>query len=305
MSRLLVIGASSFVGHHIVRGLRDRYEVIGTYHRNPVRIDGVASLRMPITPDSQLHEWIRVIEPEAAIYCAGLVDEREIQANPEQAMYVNSEAPLRIAQEVKRLGGRFVYLSTSKVFSGEGEGFYTELDEPAPQGPYGKTKRTAELTLEALDNVFVLRLGTVFGLGAFRQSSDIVLRVLQPLWKRETQRLIFDEYRSFFPAESVATAVSLVLNSTSVSRGIFHLAGPDKDSYYSFARALALAFGLPTDSLIPVKGAEFRGAHAAAGGARGADLSLNGLSFREAFQVKWDPLVTAAMKLRQRFKEGF
>lgn len=305
MSRVLVIGASSFVGSHIAKGMRDEYEVIGTYYRNKVRVDGIVPLRMPIAPESNVTEWIRVIRPEVAIYAAAIIDDREIQQNPMRALYVNTEAPLAIAEEVKRFGGNFFYLSTSKVFSGEHQGNYCEEDEPTPSGGYGKTKQRTELGLETMDQTFVLRLGTIFGLGSYGHSADIVSRILRKLWKHEEQRLIFDEYRSFFPAESIATAIKLLLNSKNISRGIFHLAGPDKDSYFSFAKTLALQFGFSHQSLMPVKGEEFRGEMAASGGARGFDLSLDGTRFTDMLNIRWGTLTESIANLKRNLKTNY
>jgi len=305
MSRVLVIGASSFVGSHLCRGLRDDYEVIGTWNLHKVRIDGVVPLRMPISRETTLGEWIRAIRPHVVIYCAALIDDREIQKDSMHAVYVNAEAPLLIAQEVKRLGGKFIYLSTSKVFSGEHEGFYSEADEPTPRGTYGVTKRSAELNLEGLDHVFVVRLGTVYGLGSYRQSSDIISRLLKKIWVRDEQRLIFDEFRSFFSADLIAPALKRLINARDVSQGIFHLAGPDKDSYYSFAKSLANSFGLPTDSLTPVKGEEFHGSLAAAGGVRGNDLSLDGSKFCDTFHLRWPSLSESLIQLRKNLQQNF
>lgn len=305
MSRVLIIGASSFVGSHIARGMRDEYEVIGTYNRHKVRIDGIVPLRMPIAPAANIPEWIRTIRPDVVVYSAAVIDDRQIQQDPGAALFVNSEAPLMIAEEVKRMGGRFFYLSTAKVFSGAHEGHYCEDDEPTPTGPYGQTKRRAEIALEPVDHAIVLRLGTIFGLGSHRQGSDIVSRMLRKLWRREQQRLIFDEYRSFFPAESVALGIKKLLNAKEITRGVFHLAGPDKDSYFSFAKTLALQFGFPHDSLMPVKGEEFAGEQASAGGARGTDLTLDGTRFADTLHMRWDTLSDSMMSLRRSLKTGF
>lgn len=299
MQRILILGASSFVGSHIAMGLRNQYEVIGTYNHSKIRIDGVTPVRMPLSSTGHIADWIRLLKPDTTVYCAAIIDERQIHRDPIAALNVNTEVPSIIANEMRRLGGRFVYLSTSKVFAGDGSGFHTEWDEPRPGGAYGSTKRKAELLFEMMSGAFILRLGTIYGLGSFNHSSDIVSRILRKSWKGEEQRLIFDEYRSFFPAESVAKAVQILAGADPASQGIYHLANEEKDSYYSFAKSLAMGFGFSSDSLMPIKGAEFQSELSQSGGFRGADLTLSGKRFTETFEVKWESLAESIWRMKE------
>jgi dTDP-4-dehydrorhamnose reductase len=300
MQRVLLIGASSFVGSHIALALREDYEVIGTHYSNRIRVNGIAPLRMALKNTDTVVDWVRVLQPDITIYCAAVVDDSKIQKDPLTALTVNTEAPIVLAEEMRRMDGKFIFLSTSKVFSGEGDGNYSELTEPSPTGAYGKSKRRAEEAFEMMTGAYILRLGTIYGLGTFQQSTSIIDRILRPLWAKERQRLIYDEYRSFFSGEQVGRAIRLVLSTSNDTSGIYHLAATEKDSYYSFAKALANCFGLPSETLVPIKGLEFSGKQAASGGPRGADLSLNGNKFCETFNVKWEELTESLYRLQEQ-----
>jgi len=245
---------------------------------------------------------VKVFKPDVVVYCSAIIDERICERDPQQTLFVNIEAPALFAQSMAKFGGKFIYLSSSKVFSGT-KGNYSEADHPQPQGLYGQSKLRAEEELSIYESSYSLRLSTIFGLGREGQRSSMLNRILRSLWSKEETRFINDEYRTFVGATEVARAVASIIDSRS-NGGVFHLSNGERDTYYSFAKAVGNAFGLPTDHFIPIKGAEFHGENAMAGGKRGADLTLSGDRFSEVFGMRVEGPFATLEKICRQLREG-
>ncbi|MBI4404846.1 MAG: sugar nucleotide-binding protein [Deltaproteobacteria bacterium] len=279
MKKVVIVGISSLVGSNLAVYLRKHYRVCGTYARYMPYIDNVPTFRLILQKGKPFAEAIMALKPDAVIYCAGLTDQQLCEKNPIEALYLNSEVPSRIAQIVTGYNSRFIYISSSKVFSGE-RGHYCESDEVDPVGVYGKSKYRAEEALVHYDNTFILRLGTVFGLGGYRQNS-MLNRLLNGLWNGKPTALINDEWRSFISADEVAKAIGVLIDASHSKAGTYHMGGESKHSYYTFGLSVAGLLGLPTDLLKPVPGAHFQ---TAPGLRRGADLSLVSNHFCDIFK---------------------
>ncbi len=303
MERVLILGASSFVGVNLAFALREKYRVLGTYCKHVPRIDGIQTFRFDINQTSEIPEFIKSLEPDAVVYCSAVIDDRECSRDAVQALFVNSQAPYIIAQVMRKLEKRLIYLSTSKVFDGT-QGNYTEEDEARPQNLYGSMKLHAEEQLSHFENVFVLRLGTIFGMGSSGQKSVILNRLLWDLWDKKPIKVIADEFRSFTSALEVARAIETTLGARAEKAGLYHLATREKHTYFSFAKEIASLFGIEDAKVNPISGSEFSGEMAKSGGSRGADLTLNGSLFEKTFGVTLQGLTPSLLTIRNAIRTG-
>lgn len=253
MKRVLIVGISSCLGSGLAAYLRRYYQVYGTYgvHRPP--IDGVPVFRLLLEPETPLPQVVRKLRPNAIVYAAGLTDPAACEREPERAFFLNAQAPAVLAEAVHLIGGRFIYLSSSKVFPGT-SGPYEESDRPSPKGVYGASKRGAEERLARFDRTFILRLGTVFALGGRGQNS-MLSRLLRQILTRTKTKLVVNELRSFIPGTTVIDAVARCLDADPAAAGIFHLGNDEPVSYYDFGCRLATALGHSADCFEPVRGA--------------------------------------------------
>lgn len=63
--KILIIGASSYVGARIFIDLRDRYDVAGTYSTNRLAQEFV---KLDITKKDQVSELVKKINPDVIIH---------------------------------------------------------------------------------------------------------------------------------------------------------------------------------------------------------------------------------------------
>ncbi|MDC3047158.1 dTDP-4-dehydrorhamnose reductase [Prochlorococcus sp. AH-736-A21] len=96
---------------------------------------------------------IKSINPDWIINCGAYTNVELAESNEEIAMKVNFHAPKVFAEEIKRLGGRFLQISTDYVFDGKKKVHtpYLTSEKRSPLGIYGISKANAE---EAIEEIF-------------------------------------------------------------------------------------------------------------------------------------------------------
>ncbi len=96
---------------------------------------------------------IKAINPDWIINCGAYTNVELAESDKETAMKVNFHAPKAFAGEIKKLGGRFLQISTDYVFDGQKEFKtpYQTTEKRSPLGVYGISKANAE---EAIEEIF-------------------------------------------------------------------------------------------------------------------------------------------------------
>jgi len=289
------------IGSQLAVALRGRHRVWGTYHRHRPEIDGITTFSLPLQPGAPIREVVRAVKPDVVVYCAGIADERQCAANQNQALAVNADGAVTIAQAIAGLGGGLIFLSSSKVFSGN-RGAYREEDTTDGASLYGRMKRQAEERLAQHGHVLALRLGNVFGLSQFPQRT-FLNRLLRDLQNGNALPLITDEFRTYYGVDEVCRAIALVLERKAFPTGLYHLGDGGRDSYHSFSLKVAGIFGLDHSRLRPIHGSEFSQNHSVTA-SRGADLSLVGDEFAREFSFQLAPPEESLVRLKEKLQKG-
>ncbi len=243
--KLLITGASGFLGYHLLR-LASDWEIYGLYHRHPAALTGATLLPCDITNYHELGNYMEDIEPDAIIHTAAIADANYCQQQKEQSYEVNVQATVNLAGIASDYQIPFVFTSTDLVFDGL-KGNYTEEDATNPVSTYGEQKATAEnKVLEIYPKATVLRLPLMFG---YPQASpgNYLQKFIAGIRNGQGAKLFTDEYRSMCGAMSVSKGILQFMNQP----GIIHVAGSERLSRYQFGVKAAEAFGLDKSLLEP------------------------------------------------------
>ena len=174
--RVFVTGVGGQLGHDVVNEAVGRdHEAIGSDIAE--QYSGVADgsavtsapyIQLDITDEKAVKETIESLKPDAIIHCAAwtAVDAAEDEENKAKVHAINVDGTRYIAEEVKAVGAKMLYLSTDYVFDGKGERPWQPDDKNyAPLNYYGQTKLEGEMAVEEnLDKFFIVRIAWVFGL---------------------------------------------------------------------------------------------------------------------------------------------
>lgn len=246
MRKLLVTGASGFLGWNVCRAAAPAWAVHAVVHRNRIAIPGAAVGRVDLESYAELRGMMTSIRPDAVVHLAAASQPNWCQEHPAESRRINVEVAANLAGLCADLGSRFAFISTDLVFDGKNSP-YREEDPVSPVSLYAEQKVEAEgLVADRCPEAAVLRMPLMFGdpgpvAKSFIQPFLEVMRSGQPL------KLFTDETRTPVSGAVAAGGILLGLDKT---RGILHLGGRERVSRYAFGRMLAEVLAIPA-TLVP------------------------------------------------------
>lgn len=242
---VLVIGASGFIGRHLLGHLGPT-RAVGTYAHTP--FPGGLRFEAPGTAIGDLLAALPGLRH--AVLMHGITNLDACARDPAAAAAVNVAAMQRLILDLLDHGITPVFTSTDAVFDGE-RGAYGEDDEPNPIIAYGRQKRAVErFILDQGLPVLIVRFSKVVAGTAGTHSLFgewlAAVRAGQPV------RCATDQV---FSPIAVADAVMLVdrLLAGGVT-GLVHVAGPERLSRYELYarfRAELAGTGLAVPPALP------------------------------------------------------
>jgi dTDP-4-dehydrorhamnose reductase len=234
--RILLTGASGFLGGVFCRELAGEHEITGLCQTRQLRQPGVRSLRLDLTKAHELAGLLRAERFDAVIHAAAVSSPNQCQEQPELSRRVNVEATEVLASLCAEHTLPLAFTSTDLVFDGAGS-LYAEDAPPSPVSLYGEHKVLAEEAVLARhpEAGLVCRLPLLYGrsepgAACFLDGFLACARRGEPL------RLFEDEFRS--PADAADVARGLVQMLARGARGILHLGGPERLSRLEFGQRL-------------------------------------------------------------------
>lgn len=149
--RLLVTGASGFLGRHVVdAALAAGHEVVAAVRSMPAEAlpDGVeVADGMELTDAPTVDRAVRVAKPDAVIHLAGFAHVGWSFREPEKVMAVNADGTVGLLRAVASHapGARVVLASTSEVYGRSATPLReTDAFETTSPSPYGASKQLME-----------------------------------------------------------------------------------------------------------------------------------------------------------------
>jgi len=202
--RVLVTGASGFVGRALVEELRHGGRA---YDVHPLeRRDG------DLADEGVVEQAIAETEPDVVVHSAARIGIVRCEDEPLLALRSNVLATLLVARAAARQGVRLAYVSTADVYGAD--------EEAAPASLYALTKLWGEQVVVqyAPQGLVILRLANPYGPG----SRGALPTMLRQAATGEPVPAFRGERRSWLWIGDVARAIRLVLESG--GEGIFDVA---------------------------------------------------------------------------------
>jgi len=277
LKKLLLTGASGFLGYYICKAATQNWEVQGIIHHAQFDFYGITLHRQNLTDAIALKNLFSKIKPDAVIHTAAISDANYCQQHVQESYEINVIATQTLAELCAEANIPFVFTSSDLVFDGK-KGDYIETDAVNPLSKYGEQKAEVEnLVLKIYPKTAVCRMPLMIGDGGGKGYLNTFLTKAK---KGEQFKLFTDEFRSPLGGMSAAQGLLLAVENF---KGIYHLGGKEKLSRFQLGEKIAQAFGISTSQLLPTKQSELRMA-----ASRPADVSLNST---KAFQAGFIPFL--------------
>lgn len=249
MKRLLVTGASGFLGWNICQTAKREWEIFGTVFSHYVEISGVKIMKVDLTNFKELKKLFHKIRPDGVIHTAAKSDPNFCQVNRAESQKINVDASINIAGLCADYRIPCVFTSTDLVFNGLNAP-YREEDPVCPVNFYGEQKVLAEKgMLKYHSMVAVCRMALMFGIPG-PGAKSFIQPMIEAMKDGRELRLFVDEFRTPISVQAAVFGIFLALEKV---RGLLHLGGIERISRYDFGKLLTETFDMCKARLIPCR----------------------------------------------------
>lgn len=228
--RILLTGAEGQVGYELQRSLACLGTVVATDR-----------MSMDLAATDVLAEKVRQAEPDLIVNAAAYTAVDKAEQEVELATAVNAIAPGVLAHVAVELGIPLIHYSTDYVFNGEQSRPWLEDDPVDPVNRYGYTKLAGEQAIEQSGaDYLIFRTSWVYGARGHN-----FLLTMNRLRDRETLSVVDDQVGAPTWSRHIADCTAQIIVQSLYQadfwqqhRGIYHLSGGGKTSWYGFAKAI-------------------------------------------------------------------
>ncbi|MDP8219358.1 MAG: SDR family oxidoreductase [Candidatus Theseobacter exili] len=242
LRKILIIGASGFLGHALVQTLEKEFHIEGTHYSNPVKIGNIYSKKLDVMDEDSTNSLLNAINPDVVINCA-VAGVDLCRQNPAKATGINAMFPEKLAEWCSISNAQMIHFSTDLVFDGINAP-YDELSEAHPLSEYGKTKLIGEKSvLYRYPSALIFRLALLYG-----SEKGFISWLHKTLNSGKHASLFIDQFRTPLYVGDVCSIVCKALKPPFAS-GLYNLAGPDRINRMDIGKIFAKTYGFSLDML--------------------------------------------------------
>ena len=221
-----------------------------------INCTGLAHKDLEVTKPDELKVAIEHHKPDIVINSAALVGINQCELEPLKAFDVNTVAVSNMAKICEKNNISLVQISTSAVFDGTKDDFYTEEDLPNLTGIYSASKYASECFVRNIcSKHYIIRLPILFGKRR-NKGLRFLDKVIEPIKNGEEIRASIDKIDSpTYTIDAANTLISLLEREKPF--GLYHIANSGTASYYDFVSKIVEILGVDT-KIIEAKDKDFK-----------------------------------------------
>jgi len=242
--KILVIGGSGLIGSVLCGVMRNKHEVMYTYHDANAVVEGCEGRRLDATIRKDVFSLIERERHDVVIHASAIASVDVCEDDKENAYKLNVEATRNVADACNKTRAKMVFMSSAAVFDGSKDSHKDE-DERIPLNYYGETKVEAEDIVASAGVPFIVaRIDMPYGWERTERKNNIVLALLGKMNSGEDVQEISDRFVNPTYMRNLAEVLQALLEKK--REGFYNIAGADYLSRYDFAVKVAEAFGKKT-----------------------------------------------------------
>lgn len=230
--KILLIGASSYLGARLYFDLKSKFEVKGTYSSHQLSKDFI---HLDITNKEEVEKIITEFKSEVIVHVANNANAKWCEANPEKAVLLNQTATQYLVNSANIIGSKIIYISTMGAIN--------------PSNLYGKTKLASETIIKSVKNGYlILRPSLILGYSPNTSNDRPFNRLLKNL--DEKTPAIYDTSWKFQPTYigHISDVIESCINKNIINQSII-IAVPEMKSRFETAYDILTPFGVKVTSI--------------------------------------------------------
>ena len=242
---ILVTGANGQLGRSI-QALATQYHTIN--------FQFMGREHLPINDFALVDKVVETLKPQAIINAAAYTAVDRAETETEASNLMNGYAVGNLAAAAKRVGAKFLHVSTDYVFDGNGTMPYKEEDPTNPVNAYGRSKLLGEqLALQENADSMVVRTSWVYS----RYGANFVKTMIRLMLTKPQIGVVSDQLGCPTHATDLAAAlVNMAMATVSKTGGVYHYCNSGIISWFQFAEAICKAGDFSCE-VKPIKTSEY------------------------------------------------
>lgn len=195
MKEVLITGASSYVGARLYYDLREKFDVVGTYHNTHL---SEALVALDTTDQKAVKKLVEEVQPNTIVHAAANASAKWCEDHPKEAKVLNEEATKSIVDAAQAVGAGVIFISS-----------FAALDT---SNVYGQTKAAGEQAVKGLSRWVILRPSLVVGFSPNTTNDRPFNRLLKNI--EEGTPAIYDTSWRFQPSYlgHISEVITLVID---------------------------------------------------------------------------------------------
>lgn len=240
MKRLLVTGASGFMGGRVVDFYREKYEICAPGHGE-----------LDITDEAGVIARLRDWRPDYVVHCAAISDIGQCDREPERSWKINVDGAVNLARASALVGAKCLLCSSDQVYAGSGvRGPHLETEAVVPGNLYGREKLAAEgLCMEANPDSVHLRLSWMYDARTLNpgEHGDFLRTLLPKVGTAEKLHYPVNDIRGITDVNRVAGNLEAAF---SLKGGVYNFGAPGRKAMFYMVHSLFERLGWDTGQLV-------------------------------------------------------
>ena len=239
MKKILLTGASGFLGSRILTYYKDKYQLFTPSHSE-----------MDITNWDSILRYFENHKPDIVIHCAAISDTGTCEKNPDLSFTVNVTGSENISKASLLFGAKCILCSSDQVYcNSDYDNVNPESDIVTPYNVYGKHKLAAEQSCLALNvDSMHLRLAWMYDSKIDMDASrnDFAKQLLRSIREKSDLALPINDKRGI---TDVWEVVKNIEKTFELPGGVYNFGSPNDKSTYEAAVSVLTTLNCDTSYL--------------------------------------------------------